>query len=50
MTYILVVFNSANQEVFRKVYEGASGSFMHEIYNDYAYLGGIGGYADFFPA
>ena len=50
MTYILVVFNAKGKEVFRKVYEGVSGCFMHEIYKDYAHLGGPGGYADFFPA
>ena len=48
MTYILVVFNAKGQEVFRKVYEGVSGNFMMDIYQDYAHLGGKGGYADFF--
>jgi hypothetical protein len=50
MKYILVVYNAKGVEVFRKVYEGVSGTFMHEIYNDYAHLGGPGGYADFFPS
>ena len=48
MTYTLVVYNAQGQEVFRKVYEGVSGSFMHEIYQDYAHLGGPGGWADYF--
>ena len=50
MKYILVVYNAKGVEVFRKVYEGVSGTFMHEIYNDYTHLGGPGGYADFFPS
>jgi hypothetical protein len=49
MTYILVVYNKKGTEVFRKTYKGVSGTFMHEIYNDYAHLGGKNGYADFFP-
>ena len=50
MTYILVVFNKQGVEVFRKEYQGVSGTFMHEIYHDYAHLGGPGGRADFYPA
>jgi hypothetical protein len=51
MKYILVVYNAKGKEVFRKVfYEGVSGTFMHEIYKDYAHLGGPGGYADFFAS
>jgi hypothetical protein len=50
MNYFVVVFNANGQEVYRKFYENVSGCFMHEIYKDYAYLGGPGGYADFFPA
>jgi hypothetical protein len=50
MTYILVVYDKMGQEVFRKIYRGVSGTFMHEIYQDYAHLGGPGGRADFFPA
>lgn len=49
MKYILVVYNKQGQEVFRKPYDGVSGAFMHEIYKDYAYLGGPGGKAEFFP-
>ncbi len=49
MNYVLVVYNSAGQEVFRKLYEGVSGTFMHEIYQDYKHLGGEGGSVDFFP-
>jgi hypothetical protein len=49
MNYLLVVFNAKGKEVFRKEYTGVSGSFMHEIYKDYAHLGGKGGRADFFP-
>jgi hypothetical protein len=48
MTYVLVVFNVKGKEVFREEFEGVSGTFMHEIYKDYAHLGGKGGYADFF--
>lgn len=50
MRYFLVVYNSKGKEVYRKLYTGVSGSFMHEIYKDWAHLGGKGGYADFFPA
>ena len=50
MTYILIVFNKQGVEVFRKEYQGVSGTFMHEIYQDYAHLGGPGGWADFYPA
>jgi hypothetical protein len=50
MNYILVVYNFKKVEVFRKVYKNVSGTFMHEIYKDYAYKGGKGGYADFFPS
>ena len=50
MKYILVVYNSKKVEVFRKVYKNVSWTFMHEIYKDYAYKGGKGGYADFFPS
>lgn len=49
MNYTLVVYSKDGQEMFRKLYQGVSGTFMHEIYKDYAYLGGVGGYADFFP-
>lgn len=49
MKYTLVVFNVKREEVFRKEYEGVSATFMHEIYKDYAHLGGPGGFADFFP-
>ena len=49
MKYLLVVYNSKGFEVYRKVYKNVSGTFMHEIYKDYAYKGGKGGYADFFP-
>jgi len=49
MNYAVVVYNANGQEVFRKVYTGVSGSYMHEIYKDYAHLGGKGGYADFEP-
>lgn len=49
MKYVLVVLNKQGQEVFRKDYDGVSAAFMHEIYKDYAYLGGEGGTADFFP-
>jgi hypothetical protein len=49
MKYILVVFNRAGDEVFRKEYEGVSASFMHEIHKDYAYLGGPGATTDFYP-
>lgn len=48
MTYILVVFNKKGEEVFRKEYKGVTGHFMMDIYQDYAYLGGKDGYADFF--
>ena len=48
MNYVLVVFNAKGQEVFRKVYKGVSGTFMHDIYKDYEHLGGKGGYADFY--
>lgn len=48
MKYILVVFNAKGQEVFRKVYKGVSGTFMHDIYKDYEHLGGEGGWADFY--
>jgi hypothetical protein len=48
MDYVLVVYNAQNQEVFRKEYTSVSGTFMHEIYQDYAHLGGPGGRADFF--
>lgn len=48
MTYILIVFNKKGQEVFRKEYKGVTGNFMMDIYQDYAHLGGKGGYADFF--
>jgi hypothetical protein len=48
MNYVLVVFNKKGEEVFRKNYTGVSGTFMHEIYKDYAYLGGPGGWSDFF--
>jgi len=50
MTYILVVYDKTGREVFRKTYRGVSGTFMHEIYQDYAHLGGPGGRADFFSA
>lgn len=50
MNYYLIVFNSQGLEVYRKLYEGVSGSYMHEIYRDWAHLGGEGGYADFEPA
>lgn len=49
MKYAVVVYNAKGKEVFRKVYTGVSGSYMHEIYKDYAHHGGKGGYADFFP-
>jgi hypothetical protein len=50
MSYILVVFNKQGVEVFRKVYKDVSATFMHDIYQDYAHLGGPGGRADFYPA
>ena len=50
MSYYLVVYNVQGEEVFRKLYTGVSGTFMHEIYRDYKHLGGEGGYADFEPA
>ena len=50
MTYILVVYNKKGQEVYRKEYKGVTGHFMMEIYNDYAHLGGKGGYAEFYNA
>lgn len=49
MNYYLVVWNAKGKEVFRKLYVGVSGTFMHEIYRDYEHLGGKGGRADFFP-
>jgi hypothetical protein len=49
MTYMLVVYNNTGAEVFRKEYKGVSGRYMHDIYKDYAHLGGKGGHADFFP-
>jgi hypothetical protein len=49
MTYVIVVFNAKGKEVFRKEFTNTSGTEMHEFYKDYAYLGGKGGYADFFP-
>ena len=48
MKYVLVVFNAKGQEVFRKVYKGVSGTFMHDIYKDYEHLGGKGGSVDFY--
>lgn len=48
MNYVLVVFNKKGEVVFRKNYTGVLGTFMHEIYKDYAHLGGKGGWADFF--
>jgi len=48
MNYVLVVYNKKNEEVFPKYYTGDSGTFMHEIYKDYAHIGAKGGYADFF--
>ena len=50
MNYFVVVYNAKGVEVYRKLCEGVSGCFMHEIYKDYAHLGGPGGYSDFFPA
>jgi hypothetical protein len=49
MDYAVVVFNVKGELVFRHVFEGVSATFMHEIYRDYAHLGGKGGYADFEP-
>jgi len=49
MKYAVVVYNAKGKEVFRKIYEGVSGSYIHEVYKDYAHHGGPGGYADFFP-
>ena len=48
MDYVLVVYNKKGEEVYRKEYPSVSGNFMMEIYQDYAYKGGKGGYADFF--
>lgn len=48
MDYVIVVYNKDGEEVHRKVCLGYSGNTMMEIYEDYAYLGGEGGYADFF--
>ena len=48
MTYILIVYNKKGKEVFPKEYKGVTGHFMMYIYQDYAHLGGKGGYADFF--
>jgi len=49
MNYILLVFDAKGKEVFRKIYQGVSGTFMHEIYRDYEHLGGPGGRAEFLP-
>jgi hypothetical protein len=49
MNYAIVVYNSKGVEVYREIVEGVSATFMHEIYKDYAYLGGKGGWADFEP-
>ena len=49
MTYLLVVYNAKGVAVFEKLYRGVSGTFMHEIYEDYVHLGGEGGTADFYP-
>jgi hypothetical protein len=49
MDYAVVVYNAKGELVFRKVIEGVSATFMHEIYRDYEHLGGRGGYADFEP-
>ena len=48
MTYLLVVYDAKGVAVFEKLYRGVSGSFMHEIYEDYAHLGGPGGSANFY--
>lgn len=48
MDYVIVVYNKKGKEVHREVCRGYSGNAMMEIYKDYAYLGGEGGYADFF--
>jgi len=49
MDYAVVVYNAKGIEVYRQVVEGVSGSFMMDIYKDYAHLGGTGGWADFEP-
>ena len=49
MDYAVVVYNAKGVLVFRKVIEGVSATFMHEIYKDYQHLGGVGGRADFEP-
>jgi len=49
MNYILLVFDAKGKEIFRKIYKGVSGTFMHEIYKDYEHLGGAGGRAEFLP-
>jgi hypothetical protein len=48
MTYLLVVYNAKGVQVFQKLYKGVSGTFMHDIYQDYEHLGGPGGFADFY--
>ena len=48
MTYLLVVYNKAGESVFEKLYQGVSGTFMHEICNDYLHHGGKGATVDFY--
>lgn len=50
MNYYIVVYNKQGLEVFRELCEGVSATFMMDIYQDYAHLGGQGGWADFEPA
>lgn len=48
MTYLLVVYNKAGESVFEKLYKGVSGTFMHDICNDYLHHGGEGATVDFY--
>jgi hypothetical protein len=48
MSYMLVVFDRNGRRVFTKLFEGVSGTFMHEIANDYKHKGGPGGYVNFY--
>lgn len=48
MSYMLVVYNKHGKKVFSKLYEGVSGTFMHEIAGDYLHKGGPGGRVDFY--
>ena len=48
MAYLLVVYNKAGEAVFEKLYRGVSGTFMHEICDDYLHLGGEDATVDFY--